>query len=165
MKKSELRCWGCILIMLLLLAAPLFSGCRAKLPPEKETTVITTTETLYDTTFVDVPDSSAVKALIECRNGKPVLREVVKMVSGRKLRVPMLTLKNDTIGCNCLSDSLKLYAFWKSKQVTTTTKKQTPILIDKPLTRWQTTQIWLGRIFILLGLIWAGWIIQNKLKR
>jgi len=154
------------LAMLLILAAPfLLSGCKAALPPEKESTVITVKETLHDTTFIDVPDSSAVKALIECQNGKPVLKQITSAVPGRKLRPPTLQLKGNELSCDCYADSLKLYAFWKSKETIKKTDKQTPVLIDKPLTWWQTALIWLGGLALLLLLIWASWIINVKLKK
>ncbi|KGO88384.1 hypothetical protein Q765_00240 [Flavobacterium rivuli WB 3.3-2 = DSM 21788] len=166
MKKLELKCWGFFLAMLFIMAAPLLlSGCRTALPPEKESTVITVKETLHDTTFIDVPDSSAVKALIECQNGKPVLKQIINATPGRKLRAPTLTLKNDTIGCDCRSDSLKLYAFWKSKQVTTNTEKQIPVLVDKPLKWWQKTLIGMGFILLIMLLVFGGWIIEYKLKK
>lgn len=67
MKNLELKCWALFLAFLLVLAAPFaLVGCKTTLPPETVTTEVTVTETLHDTVFAEVPDSSSIRALIEC---------------------------------------------------------------------------------------------------
>lgn len=166
MKNLELKCWGIFLVFLLVLASPfLLSGCKT-LPPASETTEVKVTETLRDTVFTEVPDSSSIKALIECQNNKPVIKQIIQAKSGKRIRPPSLTLKADNIlQCDCKADSLKFIAFWKDKYRELSSVKQKPVLVEKKLTWWQETWIALGKILTAATLIIISYkLFKNRLK-
>lgn len=78
-----------------------------------------------------------------------MLKQITKVVPGRRIRPPSLTLKADNIlQCDCKADSLKFIAYWKDKYREASTLKQKPVLIEKQLNWWQKTWIGLGKIFM-----------------
>lgn len=167
MNKLELKCWAVFLVFLLIIASPfVLSGCKAKLPSETQKSEVVITETLHDTVFTEVPDSSSIQALIECQNNKPVIKQFLTTEAGKRIRPPALTMKaNDIIQCDCYADSLKLYAFWKSKQSLKTTETQKAVLIEKQLTWWQKTWIALGKILTAAASALVAYkLLKNRLK-
>lgn len=166
MKDVENRCWAIWLAFLLLLALPfILAGCGTKKPLiEKHTETVTIKETVHDTVFDVQPDSASIKALIECQNGKPVIKQIQQATPGRKMAPPKLTLKDGVIDCECETQLEQLRAFYKNKIVELNREKQKPLLIEKELTWWQTTQIWTGRIALLLLFIWLLTTIYNPFK-
>lgn len=131
---------------------------------DKEFKATKSVETLHDTIFKTEIDSSTYKALLECRNGKVVVKEVTQAEPGRKLKSPKVRIDNNQLNVDCRAEAEKMFAFWKSKQVqdiqyrTKTITKLTNIL-----TFWQQFQIKGFRILsalILLLIIWL--IIKSK---
>ena len=166
MKNLESKCWGVWLLFLMILAAPfLLAGCRPVLPPAKEATSITVTETLHDTVFITEKDSSAYQALLECQNGKVVIKEVTKAKAGKHLNAPKVKLKDNVLKCDCEAEAQELLAHWKSKNTVKATIVEKPVLIDRPFTQWQTLQMWLGKIALLLILLIAAWGIYKLYKK
>lgn len=122
---------------------------------EEKTNTITIKETLHDTVFKIEKDSSTFKALLECQNGKIIIKNVTQVEPGRTLKSPMVRLDNNRLTVDCNLKEQELYAFWKSQQVkevqfkTLNTTKYTNYL-----TFLQKVQIWLGRIFILVLVVY-----------
>lgn len=118
---------------------------------EEKTKTITITETLHDTVFKIEKDSSSYKALLECQNGKVILKNITQAEPGRTLKSPKVRLDNNKLIIDCELKKQELYAFWKSKQVKEVEFKTIHITkYTNVLTFWQKVQIWLGRIFLIV---------------
>ncbi|KOP39212.1 hypothetical protein DBB36_02205 [Flavobacterium sp. WLB] len=127
-------------------------SCRSPKPIENENKVqtITITETLHDTVFKIAKDSSSYNALLDCINGKVVLKNVIQAEPGRTLKSPRVRLDNNKLSVDCDLKEQELYAFWKSKQVKDVQEKTITITkFVNYLTFWQKVQISLGRFFLI----------------
>lgn len=132
---------------------------------EDKTKTITIKETLHDTIFKIEKDSSSFKALLECQNGKVVLKNVTQAEPGRTLKSPRVRLENNKISVDCELKEQELYAFWKSQQVKEVEIKTVRTTeFTNVLTFWQKVQIWLGRIFLLV-LVYYCFKIYSKFHR
>lgn len=158
MKKFGLIIIGCFVLLTALVS------CRGAKPTvsdqnitEKTKTIV---ETLHDTVFLTEKDSSSYKALLDCINGKVVVKEVTHAESGRNLKSPKVRLQGNALSVDCEAKAQELFAFWKSKQVVDkeyiTIKKTVTITINK-LTFWQKLQIYGFRIFAVLLAIYCAW--------
>jgi hypothetical protein len=121
-------------------------------------------EIVHDTTFVTVADTATYKALLDCQNGKVVVKNVLSNTEGKNhLKKPKVKIDNNQITVDCEAKAQKLFAQWKSQQKETVITKTIPVEIEKPLTLWQRVQMWAGDIFLLLLLILAiGWFLKFK---
>lgn len=146
----------------------LASGCKSSKPVVIETkteVVKTVTETVHDTVFKIEKDSSSYKALIECINGKPKIKEVVSVKPGKNLKPPSVSIKGDYIQIDCEVRAHELFAQWKSKFVQEIQKTNTPVKVNE-LTFWQELQIKLFRFLLLLLLLFLGYnLIKYYLKK
>ncbi len=115
-----------------------------------------TVRTVRDTIFKIDADSSFYTAFIDCVNGKPIIRETAETKAeskkGNFLNIPKPIIKGNKLNINCYKAEQELYKKWEETYIRE--HEQTPIYIDlpveveKPLTFWQKTQIWFGRIFM-----------------
>jgi hypothetical protein len=137
------------------------TSCKSnKVVIQKEITTDTFTETLHDTVFSVEKDSSFYKALLECQNGKVVLKEVIATESGRKLKTPKVSIKNNQLNVDCETEAEKLFASWKSQYVKNYKGVEIPVITNE-LTWFQKTQIYIGRtLLFILGL----WILLKLFK-
>ena len=128
-------------------------SCKSPKPvlSEEKTKTITITETVHDTVFKIEKDSSSFRALLECQNGKVVLKNVIQAEPGRTLKSPKVRLDNNKLSVDCELKKQELYAHWKSQQVKEAEVKtiNTTKFVNY-LTFWQKVQIWLGRILLLV---------------
>ena len=138
---------------LLFLALLLLVSCNSSKPAltESKTQTITIKETVHDTVFRIEKDSSSYRALLECQNGKVVLKNVTQAEPGRKLKSPRVRVENNKLSVDCEINKQELYALWKSKQVKEVQLKTLRVTeyINR-LTFLQEVQIWLGRIFLVV---------------
>lgn len=144
---KKLKCFVFSLLIILIVIS-----CRSPKPIENENKVqtITITETLHDTVFKIAKDSSSYNALLDCINGKVVLKNVIQAEPGRTLKSPRVRLDNNKLSVDCDLKEQELYAFWKSKQVKDVQEKTITITkFVNYLTFWQKVQIWLGRILLI----------------
>ncbi len=147
MKNIKLGCLFFVLIMLV--------SCSSKKPVVVKNETITTktiTETVHDTIFKTEKDSSYYQALLDCQDGKVVVKNVVQSEPGRTLKSPKVRVDHNTLQVNCETEAQRLFAQWKSKHIQENTQqvKEVPVITNM-LTWWQETQIKGFRI--LLGLI------------
>lgn len=155
-----------LLMVLLLLFAVTSCGSTKPTVTDKEETTKTSVETIHDTVFKTKIDSSAYKALLECRGGKVVVKEVTQSEPGRKLKSPKVRVDNNQLNVDCEARAEELFASWKSKEV----KETRYITITKTnfvnvLTFWQQFQIKGFRILSALILLYITWIIiKSKIK-
>ena len=145
-------------ILLIFISLGMVVSCVSRKP--QEPVIITKTKetikTVRDTIYKVDADSSFYAAFIDCVNGKPILRETTETKAaskpGKFLKVPKTTLVGNKLNCDCESQALELHKQWEETH--TKEHEQTPIYIptpvevEKPLTFWQKTQIWFGRIFM-----------------
>jgi hypothetical protein len=127
---------------------------------EENTKTITVKETLHDTIFKIEKDSSSFRALLECQNGKIIIKNVTQAEPGRSLKSPRVRLENNKLIVDCELEKQKLYAFWKSqqtKEVEVKTINTTKFV--NVLTFWQKVQIWLGRIFLVVLIYYISRLI------
>jgi len=128
-------------------------SCKSPKPvlSEEKTKTITIKETVHDTVFKIQKDSSSFKALLECQNGKVVVKNVTQAEPGRTLKSPKVRLENNKLNVDCELKEQELYARWKSQQKNETEVKtiNTTKFVNY-LTFWQKVQIWLGRIFLVV---------------
>lgn len=142
-------------------------SCRSPKPVQNENKVqtITITETLHDTVFKIAKDSSSYNALLDCINGKVVLKNVILAEPGRTLKSPRVRLDNNTLSVDCDLKEQELYAHWKSKQVKDILEKTITITkFVNHLTFWQKAQIWLGRLLLIVLLFLIGRFIYKIYK-
>lgn len=121
------------------------------------TTTKTIQETIHDTVFKIEKDSSTYKALLDCENGKVVIKNVSESLPGRNLKSPRVRLTdNNKIQVDCEAKAQELFAKWKSTHEKEVIYKETkfPFKVNE-LTGWQNFQIWCGRVFLLLLLLLA----------
>ena len=142
-------------------------SCRSPKPVQNEnkTQTITITETLHDTVFKIAKDSSSYNALLECLNGKVILKNVIQAEPGRTLKSPKVRLDNNKLQVDCNLKEQELYAAWKSKQVKDVQIKNITVTeFVNYLTFWQKIQIWLGRLLLLLLLFLLSRFVYKYYK-
>ena len=142
-------------------------SCRSPKPVQNENKIqtITITETFHDTVFKIAKDSSSYNALLECLNGKVVLKNVIQAEPGRTLKSPRVRLDNNKLQVNCNLKEQELYAHWKSKQIKDVQEKTITITkFTNHLTFWQKVQIWLGRLLLLALFFLVGRFVYKIYK-
>lgn len=155
----------CCVVLVVFLA-----GCKSaasSLPPPstQETKETVTKVTIHDTILKTEKDSSFYKAYIECVNGKPILKSPLSK-AGKHQQAPKVDLKDNQLNIDCVTEAQELFHQWKetyTKENQATTIK-IPYAVVQPLTWWQTTQIWLGRIFLFLLLVFITAVILRFKK-
>lgn len=126
-------------------------------------TIKTKIETVHDTVFRIEKDSSSIRALIECINGKPVLKEIVQSESGRSLKSPKIRLQDKLLRVSCEAEAQRLFAQYKNTYVGETKTIQLPPIEVNKLTFFQELQILVFWVYVLITVVVAGWIfIKSK---
>ena len=154
MKNIKLGCLFFVLIMLV--------SCTSNKPVVVKNETLTTktiTETVHDTIFKTEKDSSYYQALLDCQDGKVIVKNVVHSEPGRTLKSPKVRIDYNTLQVNCEAQAQRLFAQWKSKHIQENTQqiKEVPV-ITNTLTWWQQTQIkgfWLMIVLAFLITIYA----------
>jgi hypothetical protein len=157
---KKLKYFAFLLFFLLIVIS-----CRSpkSIQNENKVQTITITEMLHDTVFKIAKDSSSYNALLDCINGKVILKNVIQAEPGRTLKSPRVRLDNNKLSVDCNLKEQKLYAFWKSKQVKDIQEKTITITkFVNHLTFWQKVQIWIGRLLVIaLLLLTARFVYKN----
>lgn len=118
------------------------------------------TKNTRDTTFIVEADSSFYKAWIECRDGKPILKNPTATKGNGNLNAPQVKLNElGELIAECSTENLELKA--RINELTTeiantsATVEYVPVEVVKELTFYQKLLINLGKVFgsILIGLI------------
>lgn len=123
-------------------------GCKTRktIPTviEREVKVV-----VRDTVFKIEKDSSRAVAIVDCIEGKPVIK-MTKQTPGKYLNAPKLVLQDNLLTVDCEAKAQELFAQWKETH--STEKTEIPVYINE-LTFWQEVQVNLGRAFLLLALV------------
>jgi len=134
-----------------------------------ETFVQHDTVTTVKDSLIPLPaDSGLIRALLECQEGKVVIKQIEKIKPGKKV-VPFIDLKNNVLTTGARIDSSSVFIAWKETHIRES-KVQLKV-IEKPVykvTGFQNFLIWSGGIAwsILLTLIGIALIrafIKKKL--
>ncbi|MCU7615659.1 hypothetical protein NZ698_00495 [Chryseobacterium sp. PBS4-4] len=151
-----------IIFLFLFIGAVVSCTSKKPLDPVIITNTKEITKIVRDTVFKVEADSSYYEAYIKCVNGKPVLVDTPETKAnskpGKSLKQPTAKIDGDKLKVDCNKNLEELHAKWEETYIKE--HEQKPIYVpqlvykDKPLTWWQNTQQWLGRIF--LGLISLG---------
>lgn len=150
----------CCLFVLLTMAS---CGSSKPIVLQNET-IKTRIETVHDTVFRIEKDSSSIQALIECINGKPVIKKVIQSEPGRNLKRPDVHLKGNVLRVDCEAEAQRLFAQYKDTYESNIEIKTLPPIEVNRLTAWQKLQINLFRIYAGLTLLLAGWVfIKSKI--
>lgn len=150
MLRIKLLVYGTIALLALM-------SCKTRQAVVTHTIKETVVETVHDTTFVIEPDSSFYNAWIECKDGKPVLRNS-ESNNGKSLGAPIVKMGDDGhLAIKCEQRAQELFAQWKSTHKATVIEKEVPMIIEKPLTGWQVLLINLGKIFGVLLIVALGY--------
>ena len=120
---------------------------------QKEITKDSIVETMHDTVFSVEKDSSYYKALLECQNGKVVIKAVTGTSSGRKLKPPKVAVQDNLLEVNCQAEAEELFAFWKSTFIRNYKGVTEPVITNE-LTWFQKTQIYIGRTAVVLVVLY-----------
>lgn len=145
--------------MLLLLVGMLVASCGSKQPISTTPTVterVTTEveEIKRDTVLIVPEDKSYYEAYLACVNGKVVVKDAnIKRSTNKALQPPSVNITKDnklTVDCTVLAQ--ELFFEWRDKFIREhkATEVKIPVLVPMELTGWQRTQIWLGRVFMVL---------------
>lgn len=153
---------GCLLFVLTIL---LVSCGSRKSAVVQNNTVKTITETVHDTIFKIEKDSSYYQALLDCQDGKVIVKNVSQSEPGRTLKSPKVRLENNILRVDCEAKAQELFAKWKSTHETEVIRitKEVPVTTNI-LTWWQQTKIklfWFFGAILLAQIIWQ--IVKRKL--
>lgn len=153
---------GCLLFVLTIL---LVSCGSRKSAVVQNNTVKTITETVHDTIFKIEKDSSYYQALLDCQDGKVIVKNVSQSEPGRTLKSPKVRLENNILQVDCEAKAQELFAKWKSTHETEVIRitKEVPVTTNV-LTWWQQTKIklfWFFGAILLAQIIWQ--IVKRKL--
>ena len=151
---------GFLILLLIVSSAGCISEqrCQKRYPPVErtETLVQHDTVTTVKDSLIPLPaDSGLIRALLECREGKVVVKQIEEIKPGKKV-VPFIALKNNVLTTGAKIDSGSIYFAWKETHIRDT-KVQLKV-IEKPVytvTGFRNFLIWSGGIAwsILLALI------------
>lgn len=150
------------LFFVLIIGTVVSCATRKPIEPVVITNTKEITHTVRDTVYQIEADQSLYQAYIECVNGKPVLKNTPETKSnskaGKSLDQPKATINGNLLNIECNKKAEELFKQWKETYIKEQEQKPIyvpqPVYKDKPLTLWQKSQIWLGRIF--LGFISLG---------
>ena len=157
-----------IILLAFLASCTTQKKCNRMFPPQiKDSIVKETVVEVKDTTITLPPDSSWLKALIDCDDaGEAYLATIEEMKSGNNVK-PIIRFKDKYLYVECKVDSQKVYLHWKQKysKETNTTTVTPAAIVTNELTQWQVFQMWLGRILLIVVVVYFGYkFIRNKFK-
>lgn len=157
--KKLLSIFCCLFVLLTIVSCG--SGKPIVLQNETTKTII---ETVHDTVFKIEKDSSSLEALLECQNGKVVIKQIVQGEPGRTLNSPKVRIADNLLKVDCEVMAQELLVHYKNTHEANTTIKTLPPIEVNKLTDWQKAQINLFRIYAVITLLLGAWVfIKSKL--
>lgn len=145
--------------------------CLKRYPPAERTETFVqhdTVTTVKDSLIPLSADSGLIRALLECREGKVVVKQIEEIKPGKRV-VPFIDLKNNVLTAGARIDSSSVYFSWKETHIRES--KVQVKTIEKPVykvTGFQNFLIWSGGIawsvlLILIGFTLIRAFIKKKL--
>ncbi|MWB92984.1 hypothetical protein GON26_01295 [Flavobacterium sp. GA093] len=146
-----------------------FVACKSNSVPlstKTEVNTVTTKVVVRDTVFEIKPDSSYYKSWLECIDGKVKIKGIPEIKLGNFLKPPNVSLFNNQLKVDCSTEAQRLFASWKDTYILENKQGEItiPVPYEKPLTYWQQTEIWCGRLFMVLVILGLIYFIY-KLKK
>ncbi len=146
--------------------------CQKRYPPAERTEMFIQHDTVTSVkdSLIPVPaDSGLIRALLECREGKVVIRQIEEIKPGKKV-VPFIDLKNNVLTTGARIDSNSIYFSWKETHIRES-KIQVKV-IEKPVytvTGFRNFLIWSGGIawsilLVIIGFVLVRAFIKKKLS-
>ncbi|MEI7663924.1 MAG: hypothetical protein WCK34_17080 [Bacteroidota bacterium] len=146
--------------------------CQKRYPPAERTETFIQHDTITsvkDSLIPLSPDSGLIRALLECREGKVVIRQIDEIKPGKKV-VPFIDLRNNVLTTGARVDSSSVYFAWKETHIRET-KLQMKV-IEKPVytvTGFRNFLSWSGGIawsilLMLIGFLLVRTFIKKKLS-
>ena len=162
---------------LILLLAALMSGCISekrcaeRYPPAERLDVFVQHDTVscVKDSLIPLPaDSGLIKALLECQDGKVVVKEILEIKPGKRV-VPFFSVQNNVLTTGAKIDSSSIYFAWKETHIRESRIESRTI--EKPVykvTGLQNFLIWSGGIawaiiIILVGINLIRFYLKRKL--
>jgi len=136
--------------------------CQKRYPPAErtETFVQHDTVTTVKDSLIPLPaDSGLIRALLECREGKVVVRQIEEIKPGKKV-VPFIELKDNILTTGARVDSSSVYFAWKETHIRDS--KIQVKTIEKPVYKvngFQNFLIWSGGIAWSILLAFIGFAL------
>lgn len=152
--KNITRIFCCLFVLLTIVSCG--SGKPIVLQNETTKTII---ETVHDTVFKIEKDSSSLEALLECQNGKVVIKQIVQGEPGRTLNSPKVRIADNLLKVDCEVRAQELLAHYKNTHEANTIIKTLPPIEVNRLTDWQKAQINLFRIYAVITILLGAWVI------
>ena len=163
--------------LLILLLAALLPGCISekrcseRYPPAEKSEVYVrhdTVTSVKDSLIPMAADSGLIKALLECRDGKVVVKEILEARPGHHV-VPFINRQNNVMTTGAKIDSSSIYFSWKETHIRESRIESRTI--EKPVyrvTSFQNFLIWSGGIawaiiVILVGINLIRFYLKRKL--
>ncbi|KIA86585.1 hypothetical protein [Flavobacterium sp. AED] len=157
--KNITRIFCCLFVLITIVSCG--SGKPIVLQNETTKTII---ETVHDTIFKIEKDNSSLEALLECQNGKVVIKQIVQGEPGRTLNSPKVRIADNLLKVDCEVRAQELLAHYKNTHEANTIIKTLPPIEINRITNWQKAQINLFRIYAVLTLLFGAWVfIKSKL--
>lgn len=159
-------------IVVMLLAVMLFVSCGSNkqavsLQPTVTESVTTTVEEVKrDTTLVVEADKSQYVAELAIQGNKIVVKDAnIKRSKNKALQPPKVQLQGNKLTVDCTLEAQLLFFEWRDQYIKENKVKEIKIPVPVPLelSWWQSAQIWLGRVFLLIILAGgAGYLVRKK---
>lgn len=119
-----------------------------------------------DTTIYEQPDIAWLKGWLECDSVGQVLLRELEIERGRNI-TPHIKIVNDTIYVECKTDSLERLLKIRDLEIKMLKEMQTEVIVEveKELSWWETTQMKMGRLFlIVIAVLVIITVIKQRLK-
>jgi len=152
---------------LILLLAALMSGCitekrcAERYPPAERSDVFVqhdTITTVKDSLIPLPADSGLIKALLECQDGKVVIKQILEVKPGKRV-VPFFSVQNNVLTTGAKIDSSSIYFSWKETHIRESwiESRTTEKTVFK-VSGFQNFLIWSG------GIAWAIIVVLVSIK-
>jgi hypothetical protein len=146
--------------------------CQKRYPPAERTETFVQHDTITSVkdSLIPLPaDSGLIRALLECREGKVVVKEIMEAKLGKRV-VPFFSVQNNVLTTGAKIDSSTIYFAWKETHIRES-KIQVKV-IEKPVytvTGFRNFLIWSGGIawsmlLVILGFALVKAFIKKKLS-
>ena len=156
------------LLTVLIVTSVLFMpSCRSsRLTMTQTSDSVRIIERWRDTTIYEQPDKAWLKGWLECDSAGQVLLRELEIERGRNI-TPHIKIVNDTIYVECKTDSLERLLKIRDLEIKMLKEMQTEVIVEveKELSWWETTQMKMGRLFlIVIAVLVIITVIKQRLK-
>ena len=143
-------------------------SCRSSQPltTTQTTDSVKVVERWRDSIIYEEPDKAWLKGWLECDSVGQVLLRELEIERGRHI-TPHIKIVNDTLYVECKTDSLERLLKIRDLEIKMLKEMQTEVVVEveKELSWWETTQMKMGRLFlIVIAVLVIITVIKQRLK-